>query len=61
MGFWQNVGNFLFGADSPKVAAVEKALDTIKPNPRTVLDLGLRIRRYDAAIPTLTQADWQAW
>ena len=55
MGFWNKVGNFLFGPvpvynprpQKPPLARV--AVPTI------------RTRRYDAAVPSNTTADWQAW
>jgi lambda family phage portal protein len=67
MAFFSEIGNYLFGGNArdKHIEAVERALETIKLSPRTVkrldLDGPVRLRRYDAAIPTLTQADWQVW
>jgi lambda family phage portal protein len=60
MGFFKDLGKRLFGESDRRV---EAALDAIKLVPRNSLNLNLpsRVRRYDAAIPALRDADWGVW
>ena len=54
MGFWQKVADFLFGPEPGYRTPPQKPqLDQVFVPTRT--------RRYDAAIPSNTTADWQAW
>jgi lambda family phage portal protein len=60
MGFFSNIAKKLWGSGE-KAEAVELAEEKVKPPSLPFpSDFG-RVRRYDAAVPTLTQADWQSW
>jgi lambda family phage portal protein len=63
MGFFEKVGKLLFGESDRHAEALEAALETVKLSPRLnyALPTVPRTRRYDAAIPSMRDADWQVW
>jgi lambda family phage portal protein len=60
--FFETLGKMLFGESDRRV---EAALEAIKPSPRIrkTLDIQvpIQVRRYDAAWPSMRDADWGVW